>query len=84
MAAAESCAEDDAAASGGAEKENSKGKGKESILAVTAVHDLAVKKFGQIRNLREFSKVILVRFDELETVRSFLNQELHVVEMAPR
>ena len=38
MAAAESCAEDDAAASGGAEKEKSKGKGKESILAVTAVH----------------------------------------------
>ena len=42
--------------------------------------DLAVKTISD-QNLSEFSKVkLLVRFDELETVRSFLNQELYVVE----
>jgi hypothetical protein len=51
--------------------------------------DLAVKKSWSDQNLSEFSKgtsqsVRLVRFDELETVRSFLNQELYVAEMAPR
>ena len=37
---------------------------------------------GILANFRRWTW--LVRFDELETVRSFLNQELHVVEKKPR
>ena len=52
--------------------------------STTGVHfefATAVQKIWSDENLSDEPEV---RFDELETVRSFLNQRLHVAEMVPR